>query len=128
MAVAPRGKPLVLVVEDDPGIVSLFSFILRDLGGEVEATDDAGRALEWVRDRVYALAVLDFQVRNGTGLDVARALRARDAAVPILMASGSWTPELREEASRIAGVIVMDKPVDVQRFRDAVAALLGCAS
>jgi CheY-like chemotaxis protein len=70
------GKPLVLLADDDEDILALMAFRLEREGYEVLSTRDGERALELVRDRRPAIAVLDVAMPRLDGLTVTRAIRA----------------------------------------------------
>ena len=118
-------KPPVLVVEDDPAIAELLTMVLRDMGLEARATASAAEGARWAGEQGFALAILDIHVQKGTGIDVARALRARSVSTPIVFASGSWTPEQRQATAAIPGSILFEKPYDLTRLQDTIRRLLG---
>ena len=86
--VAVRSEPLrVLVVDDEPSIVDVFSMALRHQGYDVAVADTGTRALSEARDwRPHAM-VLDVMLPDMEGFEVARRLSAERADVPILFLS-----------------------------------------
>jgi two-component system alkaline phosphatase synthesis response regulator PhoP len=74
----------ILVVDDEPEIVSLCSDYLRAAGFAVSSAVDGVSALEAIRSRRPDLVVLDLGLPGLDGLDVARLVR-RESAVPIVM-------------------------------------------
>ena len=75
----------ILVVEDDPHIVTVVGDGLRGAGyGVVVATDGEEGFLD-ARLNAYDLVVLDLMLPTLDGLEVARRLRAAGKATPILM-------------------------------------------
>ena len=72
------------------------------------------------------VAVLDYRLPDGTGLDVARDLLARDAQVRILFVSG-YNQELqsRLEGELARSTVQLEKPVDIERLMAWVAEALG---
>jgi two-component system, OmpR family, response regulator MprA len=75
----------VLVVDDDPKILSVLRRGLSFAGYEVALAADGLEALLVARDRPPDLVVLDVMLPGLDGLEVCRRLRAGDPAVPILM-------------------------------------------
>jgi two-component system, OmpR family, response regulator RegX3 len=75
----------LLVVDDDPGILDVVSYALREAGYEVETRNDGPRALEAARGREYDLIVLDLILPGMSGTDVCRKLREEGHTVPIVM-------------------------------------------
>jgi two-component system response regulator RegX3 len=78
------GSPSILVVDDDPGVLDVVSFMLRREGFDVEEQRDGQSALDAARARSYDIVILDVMLPELSGTDVCRALRA-ESDVPILM-------------------------------------------
>ena len=74
----------ILVVDDEPKIVTLARDYLEHAGFAVLTTADGRDALATVRQRRPDLVVLDLGLPGLDGLDVTRELR-RDSSVPIVM-------------------------------------------
>src|SRR5689334_14206805 len=75
----------VLVVDDDPKILSLLRRGLSFEGYQVETAEDGLGALTAARDQPPDLVVLDVMMPGLDGLEVCRRLRAGAEDVPILM-------------------------------------------
>ena len=75
----------VLVVDDDPKILSLLRRGLSFAGYTVDAAVDGEAALAAARDRPPDIVVLDVMLPGVDGLEVCRRLRLGDASLPILM-------------------------------------------
>lgn len=78
---------------------------------------ESGEALLRAKAR-YDVALLDIQMQGATGMEVARALRQREAACAILFATIS--EEYVFDAFEVEAVDYLVKPVDSQRFRRAM--------
>jgi DNA-binding response OmpR family regulator len=74
----------ILVVDDEPKIVTLARDYLEHAGFAVLTTGDGPTALTVVRQRRPDLVVLDLGLPGLDGLDVTRQLR-RDSSIPIVM-------------------------------------------
>ena len=74
----------VLVVDDDPGVLDVVSFMLRREGYDVDEETEGAAALAAARDRRYDIVILDVMLPGMSGTDVCRELRA-ESDVPILM-------------------------------------------
>ena len=75
----------ILVVDDDPGIVDVVSYSLREAGFEVETRTDGLSALDAARGRDYDLLVLDLMLPGMSGTDVCRKLREEGQTLPVVM-------------------------------------------
>ncbi|MCA1831904.1 MAG: response regulator transcription factor [Actinomycetota bacterium] len=77
--------PTILVVDDDRKLRDMLRRALEGAGFEVATAEDGGRALAAVSKAAPDLIVLDVLMPGVDGLGVARRLRDRGDAVPILM-------------------------------------------
>lgn len=113
----------VLVVDDDPEIVSFIRRGLAFEGYAVDTAADGSEALEKVRDREPDLVVLDIMMPGIGGLEVSKRLR-QGSDVPILMltAKASITDKVAGLDSGADDYLV--KPFSFDEFLARVRALL----
>lgn len=80
-------RPLVLVADDDPDILTLVRVGLERDGYEVVGASDGESALELAVERVPDVAVIDVTMPRLDGYEVTRRLREHDGtrAVPIIL-------------------------------------------
>ncbi len=78
-------RPLVLLVDDDAPVRRMLQRTLGAEGYDVHAAPDGGAALAEVERAAPDLIVLDVAMPGLDGLAVARRLRARGLATPILL-------------------------------------------
>jgi DNA-binding NtrC family response regulator len=101
-----------LVIDDEAGFAENLAEALSAGGHEVIVSQTAADAL--AQHRRLETAVVDYRLPDATGIDVARALRARDPAIRILFISG-FADELRSRlATELPGSEAMEKPVDTR--------------
>lgn len=115
------GPATVLVVDDDPAVRALVREIIEGEGLAVVARGDMKTAYEVV-DVAGApdLAVVDYQLPDGTGTELCRSLRGR--GVPCLVISGysrSLEPTMEVKADAWIG-----KPFETADLVRAVQELL----
>lgn len=75
----------ILVVEDEPSIVTLLQFNLEQAGFEVIVAMDGKEALERATTDNPQLIILDLMLPQLDGLEVCKRLRSQNNMVPILM-------------------------------------------
>jgi two-component system response regulator MprA len=80
--------PRILVVDDDPKILSLMRRGLAFAGYTVDLAGDGEQALAIARDQPPDLVVLDVMLPGMDGIEVCRRLRLGEPNVPILMLTG----------------------------------------
>lgn len=117
----------LLLVEDDEAIRDMMSRRLALRGFEVATATDVASALAAARGSPFHAVVLDVGLPDGTGWDLARALRddPRTAALRIVVVTAHAAVSDREAARASGCDAFLTKPVD---FRSLVAALGGPAS
>jgi two-component system response regulator CpxR len=89
----------VLLVDDDAELTSMLAEYLGREGFEVEIEPDGGRAHDRAGQLQADLVVLDVMLPGRNGLDVLRALRARDQPPPVLMLTARG-----DDVDRIVGL------------------------
>jgi CheY-like chemotaxis protein len=116
----------VLYLDDDEAIVFLMTRLLERQGYRVSGHTDAGEALAAVRagPNEYDLVVTYYNMPGTSGLEVARALREIRADLPVALASGYITEELREKAPAAGVRELIYKPDTVEDFCQTVARLV----
>jgi DNA-binding response OmpR family regulator len=78
----------ILIVDDEPGMLTLLERILKNGGFETISAYDAQDAIEeYERSGDIALAIIDILLPDLSGIEVLRHIRERDKEMPILMVS-----------------------------------------
>lgn len=121
-------KPLVFLVEDDPGTREVFGIVLEVEGFAVQAFDTAEEALADVHAKPSAL-VTDLTLSGEMdGIALARALKERPEAAELpLFAITGWHPQQlpAEDAALFRQVFL--KPIDVSLVSAAIRASIRAA-
>jgi DNA-binding NtrC family response regulator len=115
-------RPVVLVVEDEPGIADTLTEILGRNGYAAIPAYDAETALETALLVPPELAVIDVRLPGSSGMDLATSLRGKLPDCKIVLISGDTgssellatvnaahlellgTPEIRDQMSEIPGI------------------------
>jgi PAS domain S-box-containing protein len=112
----------VLLVEDEQSVLGFMRELLHGWGLEVVATRDPAEALHWfsTNPERFDAVLTDHTMPVMTGLELARALVARRADVPVLLYSGR--SELLDADTAAASGIrrLLTKPVDTASLRAAL--------
>lgn len=120
----------VLVVDDEPAILSGISYLLRSWGCEVAIAEDGAQALEAVESWRTApdLVISDLHLRDGeSGLEVLALLDAfykREGTRPFprLLITGE-TRRDRLQPILMAGIPLLYKPVSPAQLRESMMAV-----
>ena len=119
------GGKHILCVDDDESIVFLMVRLLERQGYRVSGYTDPHEALAAVRAEPgqFDLAVTDYNMPGISGLEVARALREIRADLPVALASGYITEELRAQAPAAGVIELLYKPNTADELCAVVARL-----
>jgi DNA-binding response OmpR family regulator len=116
---APGARGCVLVVDDSRVARATVGARLAEVGVGVRDANGCAEAASVDLDHVDA-ALLDLELGDGTGVDVARALRATHAALPIAFLTSAPASRLAVEARELGPVFEKGPELN-----DAVAWALG---
>jgi two-component system, OmpR family, alkaline phosphatase synthesis response regulator PhoP len=114
----------ILLVEDEPGLVTTLGDRLRSEGYSVEATQDGEEGLARAASEYFDLIVLDIMLPRKSGLDVCRDLRQQGFATPILMLTARSQIVDRVIGLKIGADDYLTKPFDMLELLARVEALL----
>jgi PAS domain S-box-containing protein len=112
----------VLYIDDEQAIVIMVKELLERKGYCVSGYTDQNEALAAARAEPgrFDLVVTDYNMPGMSGLEVARALREIRADLPILMASGNITQEIRVEAPEAGVNELIFKPYTIEKLLQAI--------
>ena len=115
----------VLYLDDEESLVFLVSRMLRRLGYRVSGYTRADEALAAVRadPGQFDLVVTDLNMPGMSGLDVAREVARVRPGLPVILASGYISEELRKQAPEAGVRQLIYKPNTVEELCDAVRRL-----
>ena len=115
----------VLYLDDEEAIIFLMTRLLERKGFRVSGYTDQRAALDAVRANPgeFDLAVTDYNMPGMSGLDVAQELKEIRPDLPVVLASGYITEELRAQAPGVGIRELIYKPNTVDDLCDAVVRL-----
>jgi DNA-binding response OmpR family regulator len=113
---ASKGRPRLLVVDDDSLIAATFEAILRSEGYDVATAQDGKEALELVRQAPFDLVLLDLLLPDMDGWTVLQHLREIRPSSRVVILCADVDAEGTIEAFRLGAVDVLLKPPDVDKL------------
>jgi two-component system, OmpR family, phosphate regulon response regulator PhoB len=116
----------IVVVDDEPDLLAVIEFNLKNLGYEVLSAKTGRSGLELIRSTTPDAVILDVMLPDTSGTEICRALREnpQTRSIPVLMLSARG-----EEIDRVVGFEVgaddyLTKPFSVRELGLRVRALL----
>ena len=122
----PDTKPRILIVDDEPDLLTVLRFGLEGAGFEVLQASDGEQALTLARQAVPALIILDLMLPRLDGYKVCRALKfdERYRHIPIFILSARSGETDRRLAIEMGADEVHTKPYDMKTLIGCVRARL----
>ncbi|HWO73824.1 MAG TPA: response regulator transcription factor [Dehalococcoidia bacterium] len=116
-------EPLVLAVDDEPGILRLIRLELTEQGFRVIGATDGEEALRLFEQQRPDVVVLDIMMPDMSGLEVMRRLRER-ANTPVILLTGRDRDEDKVRGLELGADDYLVKPFNPQELTARVRAVL----
>jgi CheY-like chemotaxis protein len=123
------GKKRILVIDDDPDVVTFLTVLLEDNGYETVSAFNGVEGLEKARAKRPDLILLDITMPEKSGVRLYRDVRGDEGlkGTPVVMVTGVWEEfkkfiHTRRQVPPPNGYI--QKPIDKQELLDTVAKAL----
>jgi two-component system nitrogen regulation response regulator NtrX len=108
-------KPTILIVDDEPGVRTALSGVLRDEGYTVEAVPSGEACLERVTRGPVDLIVLDVWLPGMDGLATLARLRERQVDAQVVLISGHGNIESAVRAIKMGAFDFVEKPLSLEK-------------
>jgi DNA-binding response OmpR family regulator len=121
-----KGTASILVVDDDPEIVSMLETRLTKRGYKVSTAPDGHKALELARKERPDLVLLDVMMPGKSGWEVAKSLKSDPATEDIKIVMVTAIGErMNAMTSPIAGADAhIDKPFEFEKLEGVIKSLI----
>ncbi len=117
-------KASLLLVDDEPRILSALARALRREGYALETADSVAAALATLERRAFALILSDYKMPGRNGTELLAIARRRFPEMRRILLSG-WTPEIAgSELEAAAPDAVHTKPWDDEALKESIRSLL----
>ncbi len=119
----PAG-PLILIVDDEPGITGMLSIVLEKEGYGVRTAGSCAEGLRLVEEASPDLVLTDLRMPDGTGFDVLRRARETSPETPVVMLTAYTSTKTAIEALKAGAYDYVSKPFDVEELKHVVGKAL----
>jgi UDP-3-O-[3-hydroxymyristoyl] N-acetylglucosamine deacetylase len=113
-------KPLVLIVDDEQGILTTLAHVLEDEGYRTITTRSGEEALELYRKRRPAVVFLDIWLPDRDGIETLKTLREMDPDAAVIMISGHGTAPTAVTSIKMGAYDYLEKPLAYNRVLEAL--------
>ncbi len=104
-------NPTIYVVDDDADVLRSLRFLLEADGFDVRTFRNASALLDAARSTGVDCFVIDYKMPDMNGIDLARRLRHRDMAAPIILITGYPDENIAARAAAAGVHDVLLKPL-----------------
>src|SRR5690349_11692691 len=108
-------KPTILIVDDEPGVRTALTGVLKDEGYTVEAVPSGEACLERVIRGAVDLIVLDVWLPGMDGLATLARLRERQVDSQVVLISGHGNIESAVRAIKLGAFDFVEKPLSLEK-------------
>src|SRR6056297_1372151 len=115
---------MVLVVDDDKAVRSSLKLLLKQAGYDVEILSGPQETLEWVRQQVPSMILMDMNFSSDTsgreGIELLQRVRVFHPDVPVILITGWGTIELAVEGIKKGANDFITKPWDNHHLLESI--------
>tara|TARA_B100001123_G_scaffold397339_1_gene480494 strand:- start:2729 stop:4144 length:1416 start_codon:yes stop_codon:yes gene_type:complete len=109
-------KASFLIVDDESGVRSALSGVLKDEGYSVDAVESGESCLSSVSQRIYDVIILDIWLPRLDGLETLERLRELGVDSEVVMISGHGNVESAVRAIKMGAFDFVEKPVSLDKI------------
>jgi len=115
--------PVVLIVDDEPGILHVASRFVQQWGFEVVTAHNGREAIEVLQHRRIDIVMVDLRMPEVDGLAVLGAIRDTAPDCRAILMTGHTTEETRLEAVKLGALDYLPKPLDWRYLEQRFASI-----
>jgi two-component system nitrogen regulation response regulator NtrX len=107
--------PSILIVDDEPGVRSALTGVLRDEGYDVDSVDTGEACLDRLATHTYDVVVLDIWLPGIDGLATLARMRERQNDAQVVIISGHGNVESAVRAIKMGAFDFVEKPLSLEK-------------
>jgi DNA-binding response OmpR family regulator len=114
----------ILIIDDDKLLSATIKDWLSNESHLIETVHSAREALEYLQMSKYDIIVLDWELPDGTGIEILKRYRALGGVTSVIMLTGRTKIDDKEEGLDAGADDYLTKPFDVKELSARVRAIL----
>ncbi len=118
-----------ILIVDDSGIMrKIVTRTLRQAGfggHDIEEAENGVDALAKIEADAPDVVLTDWNMPEMSGIELARAMNAKDLGIPFAFITSECTAEMREEANEAGAVAFLTKPFTAETMESVLGKILG---
>jgi two-component system, NtrC family, nitrogen regulation response regulator NtrX len=105
----------ILVVDDEPGILTTLSSVLGDEGYSVITAKDGETALKRIKETLPSLVLLDIWMPGMDGIETLKRIKATSPHLLVIIMSGHGSIETAVKATKLGAFDYIEKPLSLEK-------------
>ena len=122
-----KDRNIVLVVDDDPGVLKGVQRLLRAHAYEPILFSSAEAFKNHTDFETAACVILDINLNDGSGIELRHRLKADRISVPVIYMTGNEDPVVREAALSSGCIAFLTKPFSTRELIEPLHRAAGSA-
>ena len=106
----------VLIIDDEPGIRTVLSDIIRDEHHNVLTASDGFEGLKLLKEEFIDLVILDVWLPNMGGIDVLTEIKKEYNDIEVIMISGHANIDIAVKAVKLGAYDFLEKPLSLDKI------------
>ncbi|HVO66114.1 MAG TPA: response regulator [Syntrophales bacterium] len=108
----------LLVVDDDPNVVNILSFSMKESGYEVDEANDGTEAIDLLQHNSYDIAIIDAIMPKMKGAEVCKFIKTHYPNIYVIGISGY--PDSLKKLKNEGADICFTKPFNIDQIKRAI--------
>jgi DNA-binding NtrC family response regulator len=117
-------KVQLLAIDDEPATLDVIRDALSDVGLTIHAATDPEAGLELFHNVRPRIVLVDLMMPVLTGIDLMERMLQKDPAVEVVLMTGHYSTESAVEAIQKGARDYLPKPLNLEKLRSRILALL----
>jgi len=122
-----KGKPIVLVVDNQNEAIELFRKILKNENCTILTTNSGKEALRLVDRKRPTLVILDLRMPDMSGIEVLQRIKKIGEDIEVIVTTAYGTMKTAKVVMKLGAFDYVTKPFDANHIRDIIADALSPA-
>lgn len=116
----------ILIVDDEPAVLSVLKSSLKKLGigYEVSTAPDGQNALEQLKQCPFDLIISDYKMAGMDGLELLKAVQTLQPKARTILMTAYGNDKVEAETRRLKAYCYLIKPLEIDNFRQIVKSAL----